>query len=65
VIRIRDRMIPWRKGMTVADLLRELDDPYPYAVVIIDGRTVTRPNFENTPVPDDSEVRLIPMVAGG
>jgi sulfur carrier protein len=65
VIKVGDRKLPWRKGMTVADLIRELDDPYPYAVVRINGKTVSRPNFEKTPVPDNSEVFLIPMVAGG
>jgi hypothetical protein len=26
---------------------------------------VSRPNFDKTPVPDNSEVFLIPMIAGG
>ena len=51
--------------MTVSDLLEELKDPHPYAVVRINQQYVTRPNFEQTYVPDDSEVYLIPMVAGG
>lgn len=65
MIKVGDREIPWREGMTVADLIRALDDPYPYAVVRINGKTVSRPNFEKTLVPDQSEVFLIPMVAGG
>ena len=51
--------------MTVLDLLDELNDLHPYAVVRINHQYVTRPNFEHTLVPDDAEVFLIPMVAGG
>lgn len=65
MIKVKDREISWREGMTVADLIRDLNDPYSYAVVSVDGKTVTRPNFEKTLVPDNAEVRLIPMIAGG
>lgn len=65
MIRVQDKEIPWREGMTVADLIRALDDPYPYAVVSINGKTVSLPNFERTLVPDNAEVLLIPMIAGG
>jgi thiamine biosynthesis protein ThiS len=51
--------------MTVSDLLRILEDPYPYVVVRINEKIVSRPNFDETPVPDDSDVFLIPMIAGG
>ena len=65
MIRVGEKEIPWREGMTVADLVRELDDPYPYAVVRVNGKTVSRPNFQKVLVPDRAEVFLIPMVAGG
>ncbi|MGD2098258.1 MAG: sulfur carrier protein ThiS [Desulfobacterales bacterium] len=65
MIQVAGKQIPWRKGMTVSDLLEALKDPHPYAVVRINQHYVTRPNFEHTYVPDDAEVYLIPMVAGG
>ncbi|MFZ7111583.1 MAG: sulfur carrier protein ThiS [Desulfatiglandales bacterium] len=65
MIRVKDKKIPWQEGMTVADLIRTVGDPYPYAVVSINGETVSLPNFERTPVPDNAEVILIPMIAGG
>ena len=65
MIRVGDKEIPWREGMTVADLIRELNDPYPYAVVRINSKTVSSPYFEKTTVPDNSVVFLIPLIAGG
>jgi thiamine biosynthesis protein ThiS len=65
MIEVAGKQMAWREGMTVADLLDALKDPHPYAVVRINEQYVTRPNFEHTSVPDDAEVFLIPMIAGG
>ena len=65
MVMIGGRKIGWREGMTVADLLKELDDPYPYPVVRIRNRLISRPDFEKALVPKDSEVFLIPLIAGG
>jgi thiamine biosynthesis protein ThiS len=65
VIKVSDQTVAWHDGMTISDLLSELDDPHPYAVVRINENYVSRPNFDKTIIPDDSEVFLIPMIAGG
>ena len=65
MIQVAGKQIAWREGMTVLDLLEALEDSHPYAVVRINQQYVTRPNFEHTYIPDESEVYLIPMVAGG
>jgi thiamine biosynthesis protein ThiS len=57
--------LPWHEGMTVSELLEALKDPHPYAVVRINEQYVTRPNFAKTIVPDNAQVFLIPMIAGG
>jgi thiamine biosynthesis protein ThiS len=65
MIEVAGKQLKWREDMTVSDLLDELKDPHPYAVVRINHQYVTRPNFEHTLVPDESEIFLIPMIAGG
>jgi thiamine biosynthesis protein ThiS len=65
MIKVADQTIDWHEGMTISDLLVELNDPHPYAVVRINHIYVSRPNFDKTTIPDDAEVYLIPMVAGG
>ena len=65
MIKVADHTIDWREGMTISDLLIEINDPYPYAVVRINQSYVSRHNFDKTIIPDDAEVYLIPMVAGG
>jgi thiamine biosynthesis protein ThiS len=65
MIRVADQTIDWHEGMTISDLLIEINDSHPYAVVRINQTYVSRPNFDKTTVPDNAEVYLIPMVAGG
>ena len=65
MIRVSGKELAWREGMTITDLLNDLKDNHPYAVVRIDSTYVSRPNFEKTMIPDGAEVFLIPMIAGG
>jgi sulfur carrier protein ThiS len=65
MIRVGDRQIRWREGLTVTEILKELGDPYHYSVARINGRLVSFPNFENSLVPDNAEIFLIPLISGG
>jgi sulfur carrier protein len=65
MIQVAGRQLPWNEGMTVSDLLDALKDPHPYAVVRINEQYITRPNFDKTIVPDNAQIFLIPMIAGG
>ena len=65
MITVNDRPYPWKDGLTVADLLKRLEDGHVYAVVKLNGRLVSRPHFDHTPVPDGSQIIPIPMIAGG
>lgn len=65
MIAVQDKMIPWRPGMTISDVLKAIGDSYPYAVVRINEKIYCTPDFDKVTVPDESEVFLIPLVAGG
>ena len=57
--------LPWRAGMTVQDLLDQLAEGHDCAAVRVNGRIVARPRFSDTPVPDGSQIYLVPMIVGG
>jgi sulfur carrier protein ThiS len=65
MIKVGKRNFLWREGMTISDLLKELGDPYPYPIVRIKEKTITRPYFDQTLIPDNSEVFLLSTIAGG
>jgi thiamine biosynthesis protein ThiS len=65
MIRVAGKAHPWRPGLTVADLLRECgEDPDP-PVVRVNDHYVSRPDFAQTIIPDNAEIFIVPMIAGG
>ncbi len=56
---------PWQSNMAVSQLLQEIADAHQYAVIKVNGRYVSRPNFDTYIIPDNAEIYLIPMIAGG
>ena len=65
MIRVNGKKVSWHEGMTVADLLKVLSDSDHYVVVRINDKYVSRPFFEKTLIPDNSDMFLIPMIVGG
>ena len=65
MITVGDDKRPWSEGLTVADILADLDDGDTYAVVRVNDEYISRPNFGKTQVPDEAQIYLIPMIAGG
>lgn len=65
MITLDGKQVPWQPGINVEQLLKHVDRPQQYAVVRLNGKLVSRPIFNTTPVPDNAEVVLIPMIAGG
>lgn len=65
MICVNGKVMPWREGMTVLDLLEDLGDSYPYVVMRINDELVSRPSFDKTLIPDEAEIFLLPMIAGG
>ena len=65
MIRVNGERQSWYEGMTIKDLLEDREDSHHYAVIRINDRHVSRPYFEKTLIPDNSEVFLISLIAGG
>ncbi|NJE48950.1 MoaD/ThiS family protein [Thermococcus sp. 9N3] len=56
-----EKEVEWRKGITVADILREVGFNTESAIARIDGRVV----LEDEKVEDGVTVEVIPVVSGG
>jgi thiamine biosynthesis protein ThiS len=65
MIFLNNEALPWHEGMTVADLLKEMPDAYPYVVVRVNDHYVSKPNFDSYKISDHSKIYLIPLIAGG
>ncbi|RZB34066.1 MAG: sulfur carrier protein [Desulfobacteraceae bacterium Eth-SRB2] len=65
MIKVNGEKHSWYQGMTIKDLLNNFNKSHLYAVVRINDKHISMPYFEKTLIPDNSEVFLIPMIAGG
>jgi sulfur carrier protein ThiS len=65
MILVGDRRVPWREGLTVQDILRELALPENYPLADVDGRFVWKKDWEATVVPDGARVRFHWVIGGG
>jgi thiamine biosynthesis protein ThiS len=65
MIKVNGKKHSWYDGMTIKDLLNNFNKSHLYAVVRINDKHISMPYFEKTLIPDNSEVFLIPMIAGG
>jgi thiamine biosynthesis protein ThiS len=65
MIQVDDKPVTWHQGMTIADLLEQMEDVGFCSVVRLNGKLVSSPRFHETLIPDDAVIRLLPLVAGG
>ncbi|MBN1262071.1 MAG: sulfur carrier protein ThiS [Anaerolineae bacterium] len=59
------QQVTWYAGMTVQALLDALKYSYPHIIVTINGDLVKHDAYEQTTVPDEADVRVIHLIAGG
>jgi sulfur carrier protein len=57
--------LPWREGMTVRDVLTAMKYTFPHIIVVINGAVVRHDAYDTTTIPDDADVRVVHMIAGG
>jgi len=65
MIVVDEKPVTWYQGMTIADLLEQLEDVRFCSVVRLNGRLVSSPKFADTRIPKDAVIQLLPLVAGG
>jgi sulfur carrier protein len=64
VVNRRDRL-GWHEGLTVLDLLDRLRYTFPHIIVTVNGELVPRDQYGTRPIPDDADVRVLHLMAGG
>ncbi len=65
MIKVDEKKMQWSEEMTIASILKQVEDAKFCSVVRLNGRLVSSPKFFETKVPDNSILQLLPLVAGG
>ncbi len=57
--------MPWKDGMTVADVLKIRNYIFRMLVVQVNGELVKRGTYDQAKIPDGANVEVIHMISGG
>ena len=65
LVTVGDRSIPWRAGLTVADIAQALGLSEAYLLADLDGKLVWQRDWAGTVVADGTTLRFQSVVGGG
>jgi sulfur carrier protein len=60
----RDK-VAWEEGLTVSALLERFRYTFPHIIVKVNGEVVPREEYPARTIPDDADVWVIHLIAGG
>ena len=65
MITVNGENLPWRDGLTVAEILKIRNYIFRMIAVQVNGELVRRGAYEAAVVPDGADVQVIHMISGG
>lgn len=65
MIKVNGEPRDWRPGLTVADVLADVELKFPIYTVRLDGKIISRDRYGSTEVRNGSELDIIYIIAGG
>jgi sulfur carrier protein len=57
--------LEWEAGLTVSDILKRMNYTFPHIIVSVNGDIVRQEEYADYVVPDEADVRVIHLIAGG
>jgi thiamine biosynthesis protein ThiS len=55
----------WQPGLTLENLLKEMDEEPGMVVVRINGKIILKKDYNTCEIPDNAEVNTVEIIAGG
>jgi sulfur carrier protein len=65
VITAKGKQLDWHEGLTVREVLDILGYNFPSVLVRVNGTIVRRKAWDSAVVPDEAQVEVRPIIAGG
>jgi sulfur carrier protein len=65
MITVNTDPMPWREGMTIADILKIRNYIFRMIAVQVNGELIKRGTYDKAVVPDGADVQVIHMISGG
>lgn len=64
-ITVNNKHVQFIEQETVSDLLKRMHYTFPLIIVKINGELIKRNQYDDTIVPDNSNVKVIHLISGG
>ncbi len=65
MLNVNDKKIEWSERMTLSDLLENMENTDHCAAIRLNNVLISSPDFQKTIIPDNAEIYLLPLIAGG
>jgi sulfur carrier protein len=65
MIRINEKEIEWREGMTVSDAMNDVDISFPLVVVAVNDQIIPQRELGNYELSDGDEIKVLHLTSGG
>ena len=65
MITVNGNKMEWKPGLTVEEILKNLEEDLSIVVVKVNGRPILKKEYSTFEVPDGAEVYTIDIIAGG
>ena len=57
--------VPWHNNLTLRDVLRLMKYTFQHIIITVNGVLIHHDAYEVTTVPENADVRIIHLIAGG
>ena len=65
MIKVNGKDYPWKEGLTVKQLLAEMNFTFPLIIVVINGKAIPKSEFTCTVIKNEDDIQAIHLICGG
>ena len=65
MIRVNDKEVEWKEGMTILDVLKNMPFDYPQYIVSVDNQRIPLDKHDSYCLEDHSKIRVLYICHGG
>ena len=62
---LNNRPEEWSENLTIADLLKRKSYTFKMLVIKVNGKIIRKPEYNDTFIPEGSDVKIIHLMSGG
>jgi sulfur carrier protein len=65
MLTVNGKDMEWHEGMTISEVIDRLDPSIPMVFVRVDGKIISRKEYESFRLEDESRVDVVTVISGG